>query len=103
MRCGWLFVDEVASSITVARSRGRDERGVIAQEVSYLREGRISHTDAVLADEDIVAVVYEGWRNDISRAAAVADPMLRSVRLRDNERARIFYSKLFRRGTETYA
>jgi len=60
MRCGWLFVDEVASSITVARSRGRDERGVIAQEVSYLREGRISHTDAVLADEDIVAVVYEG-------------------------------------------
>ena len=33
--------------------------GLIAEEVSDLREDWMKHADAVLADEDIVAVVYE--------------------------------------------
>jgi hypothetical protein len=33
--------------------------GLIAEEVSDLREGWMKHADAVLADEDIVAAVYE--------------------------------------------
>src|SRR5438270_4870319 len=34
--------------------------GLIAEEVSDLREGWMSHVDEVLADEKIVAAVYEG-------------------------------------------
>src|SRR5437588_4346336 len=34
--------------------------GLIAEEVSDLREGWMSHVDEVLADEQIVAAVYEG-------------------------------------------
>ncbi len=33
--------------------------GLIAQEISYLRESWMIHADAVLADEDVVAAVYE--------------------------------------------
>ena len=33
--------------------------GLIAEEVSDLREGWMSHADTVLADEAIVAAVYE--------------------------------------------
>ena len=33
--------------------------GLIAEEVSDLREGWMKHADAVLADEDVVAAVYE--------------------------------------------
>jgi Transposase domain (DUF772) len=33
--------------------------GLIAEEVSYLRESGMIHADAVLVDEDIVAAVYE--------------------------------------------
>ena len=33
--------------------------GLIAEEVSDLREKWMTHADAVLADEEIVAIVYE--------------------------------------------
>jgi transposase, IS5 family len=33
--------------------------GLIAEEVSDLREDWMNHADAVLADESIIAVVYE--------------------------------------------
>src|SRR5215470_10514223 len=33
--------------------------GLIAEEVSDLRESWMTHADAVLADEEIVAIVYE--------------------------------------------
>jgi hypothetical protein len=62
--------------------------------VNDLREGRMKHADAgVLVDEDIVvaAVVVEA-----------ADLVLRSARLRDDERATTLYSKLLRRVAETY-
>ena len=47
--------------------------GLIAEEVSDLREDWMKHADAVLADEDIVAAVYEAsGEDDIPRAAAAA-------------------------------
>ena len=49
--------------------------GLIAEEVSDLREGWMEHADRVLADEQIVAAV--SWRNGIPRAAAVAGRALR--------------------------
>jgi hypothetical protein len=61
--------------------------GLIAEEVSDLREDWMKHADAVLADEEIVAAVYEAlseatsqeplprpsWRAS-RRGAATVDP-----------------------------
>src|SRR4029077_3975140 len=44
--------------------------GLIAEEVSDLRENWMKHADVVLADEAIVAMRL--WRNGIPRAVAVA-------------------------------
>ena len=44
--------------------------GLIAEEVSDLREDWMRHADQVLADEQIVAAVYTPWRSGIPRAAA---------------------------------
>jgi IS5 family transposase len=43
--------------------------GLIAEEVSNLRESWMIHADAVLADEDIVAAVYEA----LAKRAVAAD------------------------------
>ena len=60
--------------------------GLIAEEVSDLREGWMQHADAVLADELIVAAVYEalakrhpksrsrGRRGVPAEGAAAVDP-----------------------------
>ena len=45
--------------IEMRRSQLSFGDGLIAQEVSDLRESWMTHADAVLADEDIVAAVYE--------------------------------------------
>jgi len=46
--------------------------GLIAEEISDLREDWMKHADTVLSDEDIVAAVYEHWRDGMPRAAAAA-------------------------------
>ena len=46
--------------------------GLIAEEVSDLREDWMQHADQVLADEQIVAAVYEALASAIPRAAAAA-------------------------------
>src|SRR5258705_12667514 len=62
--------------------------GLIAEEVSDLREGWMSHADTVLADEAIVATVYEALakRHPKSRCrgrrGAPADMVLRLLVLR---------------------
>ena len=62
--------------------------GLIAEEVSDLREGWMSHADTVLADEDIVATVYEALakRHPKSRCrgrrGAPADMVLRLLVLK---------------------
>jgi len=62
--------------------------GLIAEEVSDLREGWMSHADTVLADEDIVAAVYEALakRHPKSRCrgrrGAPADMVLRLLVLK---------------------
>ena len=45
--------------IEMRRSQRSFGDGLIAEEVSDLREGWMEHADAVLADEEIVAAVYE--------------------------------------------
>ena len=62
--------------------------GLIAEEVSDLREGWMKHADAVLADEEIVAAVYEALakRHPKSRCrgrrGAPADMVLRLLILK---------------------
>jgi IS5 family transposase len=62
--------------------------GLIAEEVSDLREDWMEHADAVLADEEIVATVYEGLakRHPKSRCrgrrGAPADVVLRLLTLK---------------------
>ena len=62
--------------------------GLIAEEVSDLREGWMTHADAVLADEDIIAAVYEALakRHPKSRCrgrrGAPADVVLRLLILK---------------------
>jgi IS5 family transposase len=46
--------------------------GLIAAEVDDLCEDWMKHADQVLADELLVAAVYEAWRSGVPRAAAVA-------------------------------
>ena len=46
--------------------------GLIAEEVSDLRENWMKHADVVLADEAIVATVYEALAKRVPRAVAVA-------------------------------
>jgi len=48
------------------------DHGLIAGEVSDVREDWMHHADRVLADEQIVAAVYERWRGGIPRAVAAA-------------------------------
>jgi IS5 family transposase len=48
--------------------------GLIAEEVSDLREDWMKHADAVLADEDIVAAVYEALARRHATAGAVFRP-----------------------------
>src|SRR5258705_4947344 len=48
-----------SSMIEMRRAQLSFGDGLIAEEVSDLREDWMKHADAVLADEDIVAVVYE--------------------------------------------
>src|SRR5947209_12560305 len=48
-----------SSMIEMRRTQLSFGDGLIAEEVSDLREGWMSHADTVLADEDIVAAVYE--------------------------------------------
>lgn len=50
--------------------------GLIAEEVSDLREDWMKHADKVLDDEQIVAIMKR-WRSGIPRAAPVADWALR--------------------------
>ena len=46
--------------------------GLIAEEVSDLRESWMCHADAVLTDEEIVTIAYEALGSDIPRAAVAA-------------------------------
>jgi hypothetical protein len=46
--------------------------GLIAEEVSDLREDWMEHADQVLADEEIVAAVYEALARHIARAAVAS-------------------------------
>ena len=46
--------------------------GLIAEEVSDLREDWMKHADAVLADDEIVAAVYEALGSGVRRAVAAA-------------------------------
>src|SRR6476661_10224653 len=48
-----------SSMIEMRRAQLSFGDGLIAEEVSDLREGWMKHADVVLADEDIVAAVYE--------------------------------------------
>ena len=43
--------------------------GLIAEEVSDLREEWMKHADQVLEDEQLVATVYEALANAVPRAA----------------------------------
>ncbi len=62
--------------------------GLISEEVSDLREGWMTHADAVLADEEIVAIVYEAMakRHPKSRSrgrrGAPAETVLRLLALK---------------------
>src|SRR5258708_38282974 len=60
MACGWM-ASTPASGFCVALGRYRATvvDGLIAEEVSDLREDWMEHADRVLADEQIVAAVYE--------------------------------------------
>jgi hypothetical protein len=51
--------------------------GLIAGEVSDLRENWMPHADEVLADEEIVAIVYEAMAKRHPRAAVAAAVVLR--------------------------
>ena len=51
--------------------------GLIAEEVSDLREDWMQHADQVLADEEIVAAVYEALASGTPGAAAAAGWELR--------------------------
>ena len=75
--------------------------GLIAEEVSDLREDWMKHADAVLADEDIVVAVYEalGKRHPKSRCrgrrGAPADVVLRLLTLKDQTSVRDMNRRLF--------
>jgi hypothetical protein len=58
--------------IEMRRSQLRFGEGLIAEEVSDLREEWMTHVDEILGDEEIVAAVYEALANDIPRAAVAA-------------------------------
>src|SRR5438309_11575150 len=90
--------------------------GLIAEEVSDLREGWMEHADRVLSDEDIVAAVYEALarRHPKSRSrgrrGAPAELVLRLLILRHARnwiyavlerevRANLVYRDLTRVGT----
>jgi transposase, IS5 family len=55
--------------------------GLIAEEVSDLRESWMKHADAVLADDDIVAAVYEALakRHPKSRCRTRSKPSLLEI------------------------
>src|SRR6266436_2462455 len=77
-----------SSMIEMRRTQLSFGDGLIAEEVSDLREGWMSHADTVLADEDIVATVYEALakRHPKSRCrgrrGAPADMVLRLLVLK---------------------
>src|SRR5882724_7755882 len=77
-----------SSMIEMRRTQLSFGDGLIAEEVSDLREGWMSHADTVLADEDIVAAVYEALakRHPKSRCrgrrGAPADMVLRLLVLK---------------------
>jgi hypothetical protein len=52
--------------------------GLVAEEVSNLRESWMIHADAVLADEDIVAAVYEALAKRHPRCAHPAHHQARA-------------------------
>src|SRR6266702_2953422 len=58
-RNGPLRKRQGSSMIDMRRAQLSFGDGLIAEEVSDLREDWMKHADAVLADEDIVAAVYE--------------------------------------------
>ena len=74
--------------IEMRRTQLSSGDGLIAEEVSDLREGWMDHADTVLADEDIVAAVYEALakRHPKSRCCgrrgAPADMVLRLLILK---------------------
>jgi hypothetical protein len=53
--------------------------GLIAEEVSDLRDGWMEHADSVLADEAMCQRCTRPWQNDIPRAA-LAGAMARRPR-----------------------
>src|ERR1700751_251656 len=77
-----------SSMIEMRRTQLSFGDGLIAEEVSDLRESWMAHADAVLADEDIVAAVYEALakRHPKSRCrgrrGAPADVVLRLLILK---------------------
>src|ERR1700691_4304125 len=79
---------EGSNMIEMRRTQLSFGDGLIAGEVSDLREGWMKHTDAVLADEEIVAAVYEALarRHPKSRCrgrrSAPADMVLRLLILK---------------------
>jgi len=46
--------------------------GLIAEEISDLRDDWMEHARRSAADEEIVAIVYERWRNGVPTAVAAA-------------------------------
>jgi len=80
--------EEGRSMIDMRRAQFSFGDGLIAEEVSDLREGWMKHADAVLADEEIVAAVYEALakRHPKSRCrgrrGAPADMVLRLLILK---------------------
>src|SRR5260370_7112861 len=79
---------EASSMIEMRRRQLSFGDGLIAEEVSDLREDWMTHADAVLADEEIVATVYEALakRHPKSRCrgrrGAPADEVLRFLTLK---------------------
>src|SRR6201987_4481403 len=77
-----------SSMIEMRRTQLNFGEGLIAEEVNDLRESWMKHADAVLADEDIVAAVYEALakRHPKSRCrgrrGAPADVVLRLLILK---------------------
>src|SRR6516165_5351937 len=73
--CGRTTPRQDAPGRTVIETR-RAQRsfgdGLIADEVKGLHEEWMKHADRVLADKEIVAVVYEALASGIRKAAAAA-------------------------------
>ena len=61
-----------SSVIEMRRTQLSFGDGLIAEEVSDLREDWMKHADKVLADEEIVAIVYEALAKRHPRLKAVA-------------------------------